>query len=90
MARILTPVTVRADIQPYESPVTGKWIESRAQRDEELARTGKIIAEPGWKNDVLRNREAQREKDFAPIAKGVDEVVTSLNNLGQLENLNVA
>jgi hypothetical protein len=32
--------TVWGDLPGYESPVTGKWIEGRAARREDLARTG--------------------------------------------------
>jgi hypothetical protein len=46
------------DIEPYESPASGKWITSRSQQRDDLAATGSRLVEPsesptGMK---LRNR----------------------------------
>ena len=48
---------IRADLPGYKSPVTGKWIEGRAARREDLARTGCREVDPSEHKAVYRNYE---------------------------------
>lgn len=84
--RIISSPMVLTDIQPYVSPATGRLINSRTQMREDLERSGHIINEPGLKQDIVRNKESAKEKAFAPVAAGVDAVVTQLVNNRQLES----
>lgn len=77
--RIISAPMISPDLsEPYESPKTGKWITSRAERDEDLRRSGSILLEPGLKKDIARNYQENLDKAFAPIAAAVDAKVTSM------------
>ena len=84
--RIIVAPMVLTDIQPYVSPATGRTISSRAQMRDDLERSGHIMNEPGLKQDIARNKKAAEEKAFAPVAAGIDAVVTQLVNNRQLES----
>lgn len=47
---------VRGDLPPYRSPVTGEWVQGRAARRADLARSGCVEWEPG----IGRHGAAQR------------------------------
>lgn len=86
MERVVCAPAVHADITPYVSPGSGKYITSRSQMKEDLRATGSILNEPGLRKDVARWGEEKREKDFAPIAAGVDEAVKKLVATSQIES----
>lgn len=48
---------VRGDIKPYTSPVTGKLIEGRAARREDLARSGCREVDPSEYKPIYKNYE---------------------------------
>ena len=48
---------IRGDLPPYRSPVTGKIIEGRAARREDLARTGCREVDPSEYKPVYKNYE---------------------------------
>ena len=48
---------IRGDLPPYRSPVTGKLIEGRAARREDLARSGCREVDPSEYKPVYRNYE---------------------------------
>lgn len=48
---------IRGDLKPYVSPVTGKVIEGRAARREDLARSGCREVDPSEYKPVYRNYE---------------------------------
>lgn len=77
---------VRGDIEPYLSPGTNKWVESRTKQREDLRASGAILYEPGIEKDVARNRERTLERSFSPIAAGVDAAVSQLVNSGKIES----
>lgn len=69
--RIPSLVRVFGDLQGYESPVTGKWIEGKRARIEDLKRTGCRPYEEGEKEQYVRRRaEEERQLD-----RQVDESV---------------
>jgi hypothetical protein len=53
---ICTPY-IRSDLPGYVSPVTGKWIEGRSARREDLARTGCREVDPTEYKPVYQNYE---------------------------------
>ena len=62
---------VLGDLPGYESPVTGKWVEGRAQRREDLKRTGSRPwegREQEMKVAMERKREVDRAMDRAAEA----------------------
>lgn len=83
--RIISPARILADIIPYESPKSGKWISSRSAMREDLKATNSQILEPGMKEDIARNAMHAREKAFAPVAEAVDNTVSALVSAGKLE-----
>jgi len=83
--RLFDTPRIQTDIEPYESPKTGKWITSRSARDEDLRASGSFLYEKGVREDIARNREAAAEKAFKPISDAIDATVTSLVSAGKLE-----
>lgn len=81
--RVLAAPMLRPEIAPYRSP-NGKWITSRAERREDLARSHAIEWEPGIERDIASKRESLREQSFAPIAKAVDEITANMVSTGKL------
>lgn len=59
--RIPSLVRVFGDYQGYESPATGRWVEGRRARNEDLARSGCRPYESGEREEMTR-RQAQNEK----------------------------
>lgn len=58
---------LNVDIEPYQSPATGKIIASRAQRREDLKASGCVEWDHGMKEEVQRasaQREAQAEREL--------------------------
>ena len=83
-ARIISLPMIAPDIQPFVSP-NGKYISSRAEWKNDLARSNAIAWEPGIDRDISNNRAREQEKAFEPIAKAVDQIVTEMNVCGKLE-----
>lgn len=84
MTRTLSPMHIRGDLTPFRSPVDGRWIDSRRQRDEHLAREGCILNEPGIKQDIARrSAELKAETDRA-VEKTIDQTVSELHAAGHI------
>lgn len=60
MARVILPPAVMPDLPGYVSPVTGKWVEGKSQRREDLRRSG---CRPYEKPEDER-KEAQRQRNY--------------------------
>lgn len=88
VSRIISAPMVQPDIVPYQSPNGGQWVNSRAQRRDDLARSNAIEWEPGIDRDIARNRRSEQEKAFRPIADAVDRIVTEMAVTGKLETTN--
>lgn len=58
---ILAPSMIRGDLPSYTSPIDGKWIDGRRQRNEDLKRAG---SRP-WEGLEQEKKEAQRQKNYA-------------------------
>lgn len=56
--RICAPM-IQVDIPAYQSPIDGRCISSRAQRREDLARSGCVEYEPSMKEESARRRAAE-------------------------------
>lgn len=61
------------DIPAYESPASGKWITSRAERREDFKRTGTRE----WAGMESERKEAAQQKKYDEIAqdKAIDHTV---------------
>ena len=62
--RIIKPVRVFGDIEPYISPASGKLITSKAERREDFRRTGTREYELGEREQMLaRKKDLEAEVD---------------------------
>lgn len=59
MRRVVSAPAVFADLAGYESPATGKWIEGRKARLEDLRSSGCVEYDPGMRQDAERRRKEQ-------------------------------
>lgn len=87
LTRVIEAPMVRGDIQPYTSPIDGRWVNSGAQRREDLKRNGCIEWEPGQRQDAPRHRAEAQEKAFAPIAQSIEQTARDLISAGKLDPL---
>lgn len=71
--RILSAPMGIVDIPAYESPASGKWITSRAERREDFKRTG---TRP-WEGIEEEKKEAQRQEKYQEEVsdKALDHIV---------------
>jgi hypothetical protein len=69
---------VWTDLPGYESPVTGAWVEGRAQRREDLKRSGCREYDPGMKDDAKRNHQANNERLDRIIGEGAQRVYNQM------------
>lgn len=80
MSIVICAPAVQADLPGYQSPTTGKWIEGRAARREDLKRSG---ARP-YEGFAVEKREADKRKaereakDDAVLEKKVREAYHQL------------
>lgn len=70
-ARQISAPMFAVDIPAYQSPVTGRWINSRAERREDLKRTGCVEYEPSMKDHA----EKARQREDADLEKKMEETV---------------
>ena len=87
LTRIIDAPYVRPDIPAYISPVTGEWVNSRAQRKEDLLRSNSMEWEPGLKQDIARRRVELQEKAIAPLERTIEETARALVARGDLPPL---
>ena len=71
--RLFTAPMAIVDIPAYESPSSGKWITSRAERREDFKRTG---CRP-WEGKAAEQKEAGRKQAYTEAAqdKALDHTV---------------
>lgn len=80
MARIISRPAVVADLPGYQSPTTGRWIEGRAARRDDLKRSN---ARP-WEGFEQEKKEAQKRladreaKSDAKLEKVIRETYHAL------------
>lgn len=87
MLRVFEAPAVRPEITPYQSPVDGSWIDSRAARREDLKKNGCIEWDPGIRQDLPKIKEANFEKLMAPVEAAIDDTARALVASGQLSSL---
>lgn len=85
--RILEAPAVRTEITPYQSPVDGRWIDSRAARREDLKRNNAIEWEPGIRQDIGRFKQEADDKAFAPIAETIEQTARDMIASGKMDPL---
>lgn len=75
--RISAPF-VQVDIPAYQSPIDGRIIGSRAQRREDLARSGCVEYDPGMKTEADRRRDREDAALDAKIESHVEEQIYAM------------
>lgn len=76
----IVPPAVQPDLPGYESPVTGKWIEGRSQRREDLRRSGcRPYEDPAdERKEAARQRQYQEQQADKQRYEAVAKVFYSL------------
>lgn len=74
---IAAPFT-RGDTPDYESPITGLPIRGRAQRREDLARSGCVEWEPGMREENARRRAARDRAEEQAIDQTLDAEISRM------------
>ena len=75
---ILTPPRVFSDFEGYESPATGKWIEGRRARLEDLKQSGCRPYEIGEMQEAQRRAKANDAKLDATVDEAVERTLNEL------------
>lgn len=82
MERVISAPAIRPDIQAYVSPASGKVVNSREQRREDLKREGCIENEPGLKEYIKSRALSEQEKIMAPVSATIDQTVSEMHAAG--------
>lgn len=69
--RLISAPFVQVDFPAYQSPTSGKWIQSRTQRREDLKASNCVEYEPSMKQEMEKRHAAED----AALDKKVDEHV---------------
>lgn len=85
--RVLAAPALRPEIPSYQSPIDGRWIDSRAARREDLARSGSMEWDPGMRSDFARTRADNLEKSYAEIDRAVEKTAGEMVSSGLLPPL---
>lgn len=78
MNRQVCAPRVIPDYPGYECPVSGKWIEGRRAHEENLARTGCRIYEPGETQQAMARAKAEEEALFERVGETAAKAVAQL------------
>jgi putative FmdB family regulatory protein len=78
--KVVSKPAVFGDLPGYESPATGKWVEGRHARNEDLKRSGCVPFEAGMREDNRRKREADQQKDEQRLEAAIEQVAGELSN----------
>lgn len=84
MERIIVAPSVQTDIEPYESPKTGRWITSRRQQRDDLKASGAFLYEPGVREDIARRKKELEAQTDQLVSTRVDETIGALSASGRL------
>lgn len=82
--RVLDAPAVQADIEPYISPASGKVINSKVQRRQDLKAGGYIEYEPGMREQIEKRRQESVANDVRKVESGIDNIVRDMNANGRL------
>ena len=84
MQRIISAPFIRAEIAPFISPASGKVINSRVQRKEDMLREGAIDNEPGMREHIESVRLSHVEKNIRACEASIDQTVSDLQASGHI------
>lgn len=75
---ILTPPRIFGDYEGYESPATGRWIEGKRAREEDLRVSGCEPYEPGTRARIERNRRDAEARFDASVDDAVEKTLNEI------------
>lgn len=75
---IITPPRVFGDFEGYESPATGRWVEGRRARIEDLKRSGCRPYEAGEREEAARRAELNERQLDRSVDLAVDSALHEL------------
>lgn len=76
--RVVDAPRVVVDYAPYNCPITGKEIRGRREHEENLARHGCRVYEPGELDEHKKYRAVQEEQQLDTIAESAADLALSL------------
>ena len=76
--RQISMVMVAPDLPGYESPASGKWIQGRRQREDDLRRTNSRPYELGERTDMEKRKAAMDAELDSRVERTVGEFVSKL------------
>ena len=78
-SRVIVAPAIRGDYAGYTCPISGKWIEGRRAHQENLARNGCRILEPG-ESSAVASRQSRAEASLdAALDSTVEELISNLS-----------
>jgi len=87
LRRLLEAPYIRPELQAYTSPIDGRWINSRAQRTEDLRRNNCIEYDPEMRKELPARQAEIREKAAAPLDACIEKTARELVASGKLSPL---
>jgi putative FmdB family regulatory protein len=78
MERQISAPMIQPDIAGYSCPITGAWIGSRRQHEENLKKHGCRVLEPGEKEDVIKAKIVSETEFERAVGETVDLEISRL------------
>ena len=78
MERRISAVAVLGDYAGYTCPITDKWIEGRRAHEENLARHGCRVYEPGEREGFVRRKAVEQEQFLETMGESAAAAVEAL------------
>lgn len=79
MQRVFEAPSVIPPMPSYQSPVTGKWIDSPSARREDLKRSGSVEWDPGRRQDMKRRQDELSERAIRNVEASIDKTVAEMH-----------
>lgn len=76
--RQISPTMIAVDIPAYQSPIDGRWINSRKQRTEDLKRNGCVEYEPSLREHGEKQRAAEDAKLEAKMEETIEAEIHAM------------
>jgi putative FmdB family regulatory protein len=76
--KFIKPVSIHVDAPAYQSPASGKWITSRAERREDLRATNCVEWEPGMKEEHQKRLAAEDAALDRKVEDHVEKEILSM------------
>ncbi len=76
--RLISAPMVAPDLPGYESPVTGRWVEGKVQRREDLLRNDCVEYDSGMKTEAEKRRKSEDQKFEKSVGESVERFIDKL------------